>query len=65
MPRSTDDPPNSATGMEAHVSQSLKDVHQRILIADPDAALRERLTQHLRAHGFDVVTAAAGESAFS
>jgi CheY-like chemotaxis protein len=50
--------------MEAHVSQSLKDVHQRILIADPDAALRERLTQHLRAHGFDVVTAATGESAF-
>jgi CheY-like chemotaxis protein len=50
--------------MEAHVSRLLKENHQRILIADPDAAFRERLTQHLRVHGFEVVSAATGESAF-
>jgi CheY-like chemotaxis protein len=50
--------------MEPHVSRSLEENHKRILIADPDAAFRERLTQHLRAHGFEVVTAVTGESAF-
>jgi DNA-binding response OmpR family regulator len=32
---------------------------------DTDTAFRESLTRHLRAIGFEVVTAAAGESAFS
>jgi CheY-like chemotaxis protein len=51
--------------MEAHVSRSLDGNHRRILIADPNAAFRESLAQHLRAGGFEVVTAATGQSAFS
>jgi len=50
--------------MEAHVSQSLEENHKRILIADPDPAFRDHLTRHLRAHGFEVLTAATGERAF-
>ena len=50
--------------MEAHVSRSLEGNHRRILIADTNAAFRESLAQHLRASGFEVVTAATGESAF-
>jgi CheY-like chemotaxis protein len=51
--------------MEAHVSRSFDGNHRRILIADPNAAFRESLAQHLRAGGFEVVTAATGQSAFS
>ena len=39
--------------------------HERILIVDTDRAFRESFTRRLRASGFDVVTAATGESAFS
>jgi DNA-binding NarL/FixJ family response regulator len=54
----------TSRAMEAHVSRSPEGNHKRILIADPDAAFRERLAQYLRAHGFEVLTAATGESAF-
>jgi DNA-binding NtrC family response regulator len=47
------------------VSRSLEGTHERILIVDADTAFRESLTRHLRAIGFEVVTAATGESAFS
>jgi DNA-binding response OmpR family regulator len=39
--------------------------HERILIVDTDTAFCESLTRHLRAIGFEVVTAATGQSAFS
>jgi CheY-like chemotaxis protein len=39
--------------------------HERILIVDTDTAFLESLTRHLRASGFEVVTAATGESALS
>ena len=47
------------------MSRSPQGSHERILIADTDTAFRESLTRHLRASGFEVVTAATGESAFS
>lgn len=47
------------------MSRSPRGSHERILIVDTDTAFRESLTRHLRASGFEVVTAATGESAFS
>jgi CheY-like chemotaxis protein len=47
------------------MSRSPQGSHERILIVDTDTAFRESLTRHLRASGFEVVTAATGESAFS
>ena len=57
--------PRTSRAMESHVSRSLDGNHRRILIADPNVSFRESLAQHLRASGFEVVTAATGESAFS
>jgi CheY-like chemotaxis protein len=51
--------------MAAHVSRSIAGTHERILIADSNPAFRESLAQHLRASGFEVVTAATGQRAFS
>lgn len=44
--------------------RSLDGNPQRILIADNNASFRESLAQQLRVSGFEVVTAATGESAF-
>jgi CheY-like chemotaxis protein len=38
--------------------------HERILIVDTGTAFRNRLAEQLRLSGFEVVTAATGESAF-
>jgi CheY-like chemotaxis protein len=46
------------------VSRSSQRNHERILIVDTNMTLREGLGQHLRASGFEVVTAANGEQAF-
>jgi CheY-like chemotaxis protein len=51
--------------MEAHVSRSLEGIHERILIVDTKPAFRNSLAEQLRSSGFEVVTAATGESAFS
>jgi CheY-like chemotaxis protein len=51
--------------MESHVSRSPDGTHERILIVDTNPAFRGSLAQHLRSSGFEVVTAATGESAFS
>ena len=47
------------------MSRSPQASQERILVVDTDTAFRESLTRHLRASGFEVVTAATGESAFS
>lgn len=47
------------------MSRSPQGPRERILIVDTNTAFRESLTRHLRASGFEVVTAATGESAFS
>jgi ActR/RegA family two-component response regulator len=47
------------------MSRSPRGSHERILIVDTDTAFRESLVRHLRTSGFEVVTAATGESAFS
>jgi CheY-like chemotaxis protein len=47
------------------MSRPPRKFHERILVVDTDTAFRESLTRHLRAIGFEVVTAATGESAFS
>ncbi|MBQ0822601.1 response regulator [Microvirga sp. HBU67558] len=45
--------------------RSLHGNRARILIADTNMTFRETLAQHLRASGFEVVTASNGQSAFS
>lgn len=39
--------------------------HERILIVDTNPAFRDGLAEQLRSSGFEVVTAATGESAFN
>ncbi len=44
--------------------RSTEGTHGRILIVDTNTPFRESLARYLRASGFEVVTAATGESAF-
>lgn len=47
------------------MSRLLHGNRARILIADTNTSFREALSQHLRASGFEVVTASTGQSAFA